>query len=176
LNKTKEKLFRFYEECDIDNFNKIELYNYYKLYKIGVYGSTQNKLIQLLEKDIRSFSLENLVYIEKCRLALEKENSSNSSFNQNNIFFKNEDFNKDDINLYFKTLKNQQYALRVDKNIQFILVIHKLYTKYHELDMEKTGIYVSNGNKINIFDTIQDNGLVDGSVIFITKKINYKRN
>ena len=176
LNKTKEKLFRFYEECDIDNFNKMELYNYYKLYKIGVYGSTQNKLIQLLEKDIKCLNFDNLVYIEKCRLALEKENSSNSSFNQNNLFFKNEDFNKDDINLYFKTLKNQQYTLRVAKNIQFIIVIHKLYTKYPELDMEKTGIYVSNGNKINIFDTIQDNGLVDGSVIFITKKINYKRN
>jgi len=73
-------------------------------------------------------------------------------------------------------LKNQQYTLRVAKNIQFIIVIHKLYTKYPELDMEKIGIYVSNGNKIYIFDTIQDNGLVDGSVIFITKKINYKRN
>ena len=73
-------------------------------------------------------------------------------------------------------MKNQQYTLRVAKNIQFIIAIHKLYTKYPELVMEKIGIYVSNGNKINIFDTIQDNGLVDGSVIFITKKINYKRN
>ena len=50
LNKTKEKLFRIYEECELDNLNSMELYNYYKLYKVGVYGNTQNKLISLLKK------------------------------------------------------------------------------------------------------------------------------
>ena len=50
MNKTKEKLFRFYEECDLDDLSVGELYNYYKLYKIGVYGNTQNKLIELLKK------------------------------------------------------------------------------------------------------------------------------
>ena len=123
-------------------------------------------------KNNKCYSFKDFVYIEKCRLALEKEYSFNSSFNQNNIIFKNEDFNKDDINLYFQTMENQKYSLRVPKNIQFIIGIHKLYTKYPELEMKKTGTYVSNGNKINIFDTIQDNGLEDGNIILIINKIN----
>ena len=175
MNKTKEKLFRFYEETDIDDLTSRELYNYYKLYKIGVYGNTQNKLISILKKGknvnaINSFN--RFIYIEKCRLALEKEYSSNSSLNQNNIIFKNEDFNQDDINLYFKAMEGQQYTLRIPKNIQFIIAIHKLYNKYPELEAKKTGTYVSNGNKINIFDTIQDNGLEDGNIVIIINKVN----
>ena len=175
LNKTKEKLFRFYEECDLDDLSVTELYNYYKLYKIGVYGNTLNKLLTILKKGKNEdliYSFQRFVYIEKCKIALEKEYSSNSSLNQNNIIFKNEDFNKDDRNLYFKAMEGQQYALRVPKNIQFIIAIHKLYTKYPELEAKKTGTYVSNGNKINIFDTIQDNGLEDGNIIVIINKVN----
>ena len=174
LNKTKEKLFRFYEECDIEDLNVIELYNYYKLYKIGVYGNTQNKLIALLKKGKNEnylYHFQNIVCREKCKIALEKEYSSNSSLNQNNIILKNEDYNKDDINLYFKAMEGQQYNIRVPKNIQFIIAIHKLYTKYPELEAKKTGTYVSNGNKINIFDTIQDNGLENGNIIIIINKV-----
>ena len=116
-------------------------------------------------------ALWEFVYIEKCKIALDKEYSSNSSLNQNNIILKNEDYNKDDINLYFKAMEGQQYNLRVPKNIQFIIAIHKLYTKYPELEAKKTGTYVSNGNKINIFDTIQDNGLENGNIIIIVNKV-----
>ena len=175
LNKTKEKLFRFYEESNLDDLNPIEIFNYYKLYKIGVYGNTQNKLITILKKGKNEnmiYSFKSYVNIEKCRIALEKEYSSNSSLNQNNIKFKNEDNNKDDINLYFKAMEGQQYNLRVPKNIQFIIAIHKLYNKFPELEEKKTGTYVSNGNKINIFDTIQDNGLEDGNIIIIINKVN----
>ena len=48
LNKTKEKLLRFYEECKLIYLEQNELYNYYKLYKIGVNGNTQEKLISIL--------------------------------------------------------------------------------------------------------------------------------
>ena len=170
LNKTKEKLFRLYEEFNIDDLGVIELYNYYKLYKVCVYGNTQNKLISLLKKGKNVniiYHFNAYVYMEKCKRALEIEYSSNSSLNQNNIILKNEDYNKDDINLYFKAMEGQQYNLRVPKNIQFIIAIHKLYTKYPELEVKKTGTYVSNGNKINIFDTIQDNGLENGNIIII---------
>ena len=44
-------------------------------------------------------------------------------------------------------------------------------TKYPELEVKKTGTYVSNGNKINIFDTIQDNGLENGNIIIIINKV-----
>ena len=174
LNKTKEKLFRLYEECNIDDLSAGELYNYYKLYKIDVYGNTQNKLIALLKKGKNGnylYHFQNIVCREKCKIALDKEYSSNSSLSQNNIILKNEDYNKDDINLYFKAMEGQQYNLRVPKNIQFIIAIHKLYTKYPELEAKKTGTYVSNGNKINIFDTIQDNGLENGNIIIIINKV-----
>ena len=59
----------------------------------------------------------------------------------------------------------------VPKNIKFIIAIHKLYTKYPELEAKKTGTYVSNGNKINLFDTIQDNGLENGNIIIIINKV-----
>ena len=174
LNKTKEKLFRFYEECDIDNLDIVELYNYYKLYKIGVYGNTQNKIITILKKG-KNFNMyyhfEGVVYREKCKIALEKEYSANSSLNQNNIILKNEDYNKDDINLYFKAMEGQQYNLRVPKNIQFIIAIHKLYTNYPELETKKIGTYVSNGNKICLYDTIEENGLEDGNIIVIINKV-----
>jgi len=153
----------------------IELYNYYKLYKIGVYGNTQNKLISLLKKGKNEEIVHNfrsVVYIEKCKRALEIEYSLNSSLNLNNIILKNENYNKDDINLYFKAMEGQQYNLRVPKNIQFIIAIHKLYTKFPELETKKIGTYVSNGNKLNIYDTIQENGLEDGNIIIIINKVN----
>ena len=65
LNKTKEKLFRLYEECDLDDLDPFELYNYYKLYKIGVYVNTQNKLISILKKgkiEKRAYHFKNIVY------------------------------------------------------------------------------------------------------------------
>ena len=175
LNKTKEKLFRIYEDCNIDYLESIELYNYYKLYKIGVYGNNQDKLIDLLKKGKNqktSYSFKAIVYREKCKIALEKEYSNNTSVNQNNILIKNEKYNKDDINIYFKTMENQQYSLRVPKNIQFIIAIHKLYSKYPELETKKIGTYVANGTKVCIYDTIQENGLQDGSIIVIINKVN----
>ena len=175
LNKTKEKLFRFYEECNINYLNIREIYNYYKLYKIVVYGNTQNKLITIL-KNIKNlntcYHFDRVVYREKCKIALEKEYSLNSSLNQNNIILKKEDYNKDDINLYFKTMEGQQYNIRVPKDIQFIIAIHKLYNRYPELETKKMATFVSNANKINIFDTIHDNGLKDGNIIVIINKVN----
>ena len=175
LNKTKEKLFRLYDECDWEDLDVMELYNYYKLYKEGVYGNKQNKIINLLKsgksfKD--SYKFINLVYREKCRIALEKEYSNISSLNQNNIILKNEDFNENDINLYFKTMENQQYNLRVSKNVQFIIAIHKLYNKYPELESKKISTYVCNGSKVCIYDTVQENGLQEGNIILIINKFN----
>ena len=175
LNKTKEKLFRFYEDTNLDDLRSIELYNYYKLYKIGVYGNTQNKLISILKTGKNKkilYHFREYVYREKCRLALEKEYSNNSSLNQNYIILKNEDFNnKDQINLYFKTMENKQYNLRVSKNLQFIVAIHNLYTKYPELESKKIATYVCNGSKICIFDTIQENELNDGNIVVIINKV-----
>jgi hypothetical protein len=140
LNKTKEKLFRLYEECNMDNLYIFELYNYYKLYKIGVNGNTYNKLISILKKgkNINTiYHFRDYVCREKCKIALEREYSNNSSLNQNKIILKNESFNENGINLYFKTMENKQYNLRVSKDIQFIIAIHKLYTKYPELESKK---------------------------------------
>ena len=175
LNKTKEKLFRIYEETDIDDLSAVELYNYYKLYKIGVFGNTQNKLISLLKNgksDKVIYHFTKIVYIEKCRKALEKEYSNDSSLNQNNLILKNEDSNdKDNITIYFQIMENiKKYSLRVSKNLQFIKVIHKLFTNYPELESKKIGTYVSNGAKIGLFDTIQENNLEQGSIILIINK------
>ena len=176
LTKTKEKLFRFYEECELDDLNPTESYNYYKLYKVGVYGNTQNKLISILKngKNVKIvYHFRNYIYREKCSIALEKEYSNNLSLNQNNIILKNENFvDKNQINLYFKTMENKQYSLRVSKNIQFIVAMHNLYTKYPELESKKIGTYVCNGNKVCIFDTIQENELIDGNIIVIINKVN----
>ena len=120
----------------------------------------------------RAYHFKNIVYREKCKAALEIEYSKNSSLNQNNIILKNEDYNKDHINLYFKAMEGQQYNIRVPKNIQFIIAVHKLYTKFPELESKKIGTYVSNGNKLNIYDTIQENGLENGNIIIIINKVN----
>ena len=177
LNKTKEKLFRMFEETNIDYLDAFELYNYYKLYKIGVYGNTQNKLISLLkagksEEIIYNFKI--VVYKEKCKVALEFEYSNNSSLNQNILILKNEDFDVNDINLYFKTMDNRQYNLRVSKKIQFIIAIHRLYSKYSELETKNIATYVSNGSKTCIYDTIEENGLQEGYIIIIINKVNEK--
>ena len=172
LNKTKEKLFRFYEESNLDYLELFEIYNYYKLSKIISSLDKQNKLIDILKKGKNSnmiYSFKQYVYREKCRIALEKEYSNNSKLIYND---KNDVFDNNGINLYFKTMENRQYNLRVSKNIQFIVVIHKLYTKYPELESKKIGTYLCNGNKICIFDTIQENGLQEGNIIVIINKFN----
>ena len=66
---------------------------------------------------------------------------------------------KNGINLSFKTMENKQYNLRISKNIQFIIAIHKLYTKYPELEIKKIATYVCGGNKMGIFGAIQENNL-----------------
>ena len=67
-------------------------------------------------------------------------------------------------------MENKQYNLRVSKDIQFIIAIHKLYTKYPELESKKIATYVSNGNKICIYNTIEENELKEGNIIVIINK------
>jgi len=172
LNKTKEKLFRFYEECNLDYLAPFEIYNYYKLSKYISYIEKQNKLIDILKKGKNwnfIYCFKTYVYREKCRIALEKEYTNNSEFIDN---VKNEMFDNNCINLYFKTMENRQYNLSVSKDIQFIVAVHKLYNKYPELESKKIGTYLCNGNKICIFDTIQENGLQEGNIIVIINKFN----
>ena len=72
LNKTKEKLFLMYENVTVYDLDELELYNFYKLFKVGVYGKMQEKLIKMLErgKEQKStFHFQNIVYREKCKLA-----------------------------------------------------------------------------------------------------------
>ena len=69
-------------------------------------------------------------------------------------------------------MENKQYKLGVSKNLQFIIAVHYLYTQYPELESKKIGTYVCNGNKIIIFDTIEENGLTEGSTILIINKFN----
>ena len=174
MNKTKEKLLRLYEESYVLE-NSVEVYNYYKLYKVYVCGNDkQDRLISILEDGIKEnliYSFKDYVYMEKCKMALEKENSANSSLNQNKVILENEGSTKDDINLIFETQYREQYNLRVPKNIPFINAIRMLYTKYPDLESEKIGKYESIWNKINIFDTIQDNGLENGNIIIIINKV-----
>ena len=68
-------------------------------------------------------------------------------------------------------MENKQYNLRVSKNLQFIVAIHNLYTKYPELESKKIATYVCNGSKICIFDTIQENELNDGNIVVIINKV-----
>ena len=44
-----------------------------------------------------------------------------------------------DINLIFKTMENQQYNLKVPKDIQFMVAIQKLYNNYPLLETKKIG-------------------------------------
>ena len=171
LNKTKEKLFRIYEETEESYLNSIELYNYYKLYKFGVLGNTQEKIIRFLKngkKEKNIYHFIDFIYKEKCRLAYEKEFST-SYLNQYNILLKNEFLdNKDNINLLFKTTEGANtYKLSVPTNIQFIKVIHKLFNAYPELETKKIGTYICNANKVGLFDTVAENNLKEGSVIVI---------
>ena len=170
LNKTKEKLLRLYEECDINNMDTYELYNYYKLYKIFVNENTQENLISILNEGTiqeNIYHFRNYVYKAKCINALEKENSNDSSLNKNNLILKNENFNENDINLYFKTIDNEQFTIRVSKNIEFIIVLSKLYTKYPELLPLKLFTYKCNENKVYLYDTVEENGLQGGNIILI---------
>ena len=174
LNKTKEKLLRFYEESDLNSLTKHELYNYYKLYKIGVNENTQKKLISILKLGKSPgllFHFKNYVSREKCRIALELEYSINSSSNLNTSIISRQN-DKNNINIFFKTMENKQYKLRISKSLQFIIAIHYLYTNYPELESKKIGTYVCNGNKICIFDTIEENGLKEGNTILIINKVN----
>ena len=152
----------------------LELYNYYKLYKIGVNGNTQEKLISILKTGKAPGLIYHFIdYVsrEKCRIALELEYSKNSSSNLNTIII-NKQNDKNKINIIFKTMENKQYKLGISKDLQFIIAIHYLYTKYPELESKKIGTYVCNGNKIIIFDTIEQNGLKEGSIILIINKFN----
>ena len=174
LNKTKEKLFRIFEETYIEILLVFEIYNYYKLYKLVVYGNTKNKLISLLKlgKNKRMLHhFKDIVYVEKCKLALEKEYSNKFSIN-NNIILKNEDNdNKNNINLDFRLMdSNKKYDIKVSKDLQFIAVIHKLFNKFPELESKKIGTYESNGKNVGIFDTIEENDLASGSIILINNK------
>ena len=170
FNKTKEKLFRFYEESKLDELNTFELYNYYKLYKVIVNENTQNKLIEILKKGItgnHGYHFRNIVYKEKCKVALGKESSNDSSLIFNSRIIQDEEITENDIVLKFKTSNGQRYAIRVPKNIQFIVAILKLYSKYPNLETEKMPTYSYNGSKIYLYDSIQDNGLEDGNEIII---------
>ena len=174
LNKTKEKLFRLYEETEENNLSIIELYNYYKLYKFGVIGNTLQKMLIFLKKGKKEkliFNFIEFVYKEKCRIALEKEYSM-FNLNQYNVILKNEFLNKDNINLIFKTTEGaNDYKLSVPKNLQFIKVIHILFNTYPELETKKIGTYICNANKINLFDTVSENNLQNNSIILIYIKI-----
>ena len=170
LNKTKEKLLRLYENCYISCLDSFELYHYYKLYKNFVNENTKDKLISILTKGKdfkRAYHFKNFVYIEKCKKALEKEYSDDSSLNQNNKILKNENSNENDINLYFKTNENKQYNIRVAKNNQFILALSKLCIKYQELKEGNLLTYKCNENKVYLYDTIEENGLQEGNIILI---------
>ena len=176
LNRTKEKLFRFYENENEDNLSIIELYNYYKLYKMCVSGNIQEKLVHLLKKgkNIKIYySFREYIYIHKCKNALDKEYSNFSSLNQEKLILKKEDNinNANIINLYFKTMEGgNQYKISVSKNTQFFKAVHKLFKKYPELELKKIGTYVCNGNKISLFDTVEENNLIDGSTVLIINK------
>ena len=176
LNKTKEKLFRIYENENEDNLDAIEFYNYYKLYKMCVTGNTQNKLIRLLKKGKNQkiyYTFIIYIYIQKCKKALEEENSNFSSLNKKNIILKNEEKinNTNKINLYFKTMEGgNSYKIAVSKDTQFIKVIHELFNNYPELEFKKVGTYICNAKNISLFDTVEENGLNEDSTILIINK------
>ena len=171
LNKTKEKLFRIYEETEECNLNPIELYNYYKLYKFGVIGYTLPKMLGILKSGKKKkiiYHFVEFVYKEKSRLALENEYST-YNLNQYNLILKNELMeNKHNIKLIFRTTEGgNQYEISVPLTAQFIKVIHILFNKYPELESKKIGTYIFNANKIKLFDTVSENELKNGSIILI---------
>ena len=175
LNKTKEKLFIIYENTDIKDLDTIELYNYYKLYKIHVSGDVKNKLISILKtgKNKKNFyDFKNFLYKEKCKKALEEEYSSMSNLNQNNLIIKNDNFDsKNKINIYFSTMEgNKKYTIAVPKDIQFIKVIHKLFNIYPELENKKVASYISQGDRVNLFNTVEENKLQENAIILMINK------
>ena len=132
-------------------------------------------MISILKKGKNNpyiYTFKRYIYREKCKLALEMEYSIDSKNTIYKPLLKNETFDKNGINLYFKTMENKQFNLRVSKDIQFIIAIHKLYSKYPELETKKIATYVCNGNKVCIFDTVQENNLQEGNIILIINKIN----
>ena len=60
----------------------------------------------------------------------------------------------------------------VNKDLQFIKVVHKLFIKYPELETKTIGTYLCNGQNVRLFDTLKENEIVDGSVILIITKFN----
>ena len=68
-------------------------------------------------------------------------------------------------------MEGNQYNIQVPKNLQFIVAIHNLYTKYTELETKKIGTYVCNGDKICIFDTMEENEIKEGNIIIIINKV-----
>ena len=177
LNKTKEKLFMMYENTDIADLNSVEIYNYYKLYKSSVSGNITDKIISLLKagKNIKIFYNSKLfVYKEKCKKKLEEEyaNSSNYNENKNNLIMKRDEFEmKNTINIYFSTMvSNYRYKLTVSKDLQFIKAIHKLFNNYPELEEKKISCFISQGDIINLFDTIEENKLNENSLILMIDK------
>ena len=141
-----------------------------------VTGNTQNKLIKLLKKGKNVkiyYSFIDYIYIQKCKKALEKENSNFSSLNKENIILKNEGEinNTNKITLYFKTMEDgNSYKIAVSKDTQFIKVIHELFNNYPELEFKKVGTYICNAKNISLFDTVEENGLNKDSTILIINK------
>ena len=175
LNKTKDKLFMKYENSDIKNLNSLELYNYYKLYKINVSGNITDKLIFLLKtgKNIKMYySFIDFIYKEKCKKALEEEYLNLSNFNQSENNMRSDSFDKNNrINIYFAVMDSiNRYKLTVSKESQFIKVIHKLYNNYPELEEKKISSFLSQGDRINLFETVEENKLNENSIILMINK------
>ena len=165
------------ENTDIADLNSYEIYNYYKLYKSSVSGNITDKIISLLKvgKNFKIFYNSKIfVYKEKCKKKLEEEyaNSSNFNENKNNLILKNDDFDlKNTINIYFSTMvSNNRYKLTVSKDLQFIKAIHKLFNNYPELEEKKISCFISQGDRINLFDTIEENKLNENSLILMIDK------
>ena len=168
LNKTKEKLFLMYENVTVYDLDELELYNFYKLFKVGVYGKMQEKLIKMLEKGKEqksTFHFQNIVYREKCKLSYEKENSQDSSVNKNNLLLEDAEDSYDSIRLHFYFSEINSYIFKVPKNIPFILAVVKLYSKIYSIENSKIRDYKIDNKKIYLFDTIEENGITDGIVI-----------
>ena len=94
---------------------------------------------------------------------------SNENVNNNNnlIFSINEE-----IDIYFICMESQmKYKLNVPLNLQFIKVIHKLLNTYPELENKNIFAYLYNANKINLFNTVLENNLVNNSLVLMVNKI-----
>ena len=153
----------------------MEIYNYYKLYKINVSGNITDKLIFLLKtgKNIKMYySFIDFIYKEKCKKALEEEYLNLSNFNQSENNMRSDSFDKNNrINIYFAVMDSiNRYKLTVSKESQFIKVIHKLYNNYPELEEKKISSFLSQGDRINLFETVEENKLNENSIILMINK------